>query len=218
MDPHDLKAIPIFSSLDGNQLRLILSKCRRASTPRGTVIIGQDEDGCDLYYIIDGAVKISRIHKDGREVILDTLQKGDFFGELSFVDSGQRSATVTALIPSTILILPREHFLKLLKKNGDIGIGILSVLASRLRKADETIETLTFLDVAGRVAKLLMEYAGKTGPEEADGSIRIKGITHRSIADQVGASREAVTKALKNLAARNLIRIRRSEIILLRPR
>lgn len=218
MEPGKLKAIPIFSSLDEHQLRLILSKCRQLSKPKGAVILRQDEESYDLYYIIEGDVQISLVHEDGREVLLDTLHQGDFFGELSFIDNKVRSAMATALTSATMLFLPRKHFLEILRENGDIGVAILSVLVKRLRKANSSIETLTFLDVAGRVSKLLMEHAEAEGEKNADGSTSLRGLTHQRIARQIGASREAVTKALKSLAAKGLIRVRRSEIIIPRQR
>ncbi len=92
MNARDLKSIPIFSYLNEKQLRLIVSKCKLLSRPKGSVILRQDEESCDLYYIIDGDVKISLVHDDGREVVLDMLRKGDFFGELSFIDGKMRSA------------------------------------------------------------------------------------------------------------------------------
>ncbi|TAN38564.1 MAG: Crp/Fnr family transcriptional regulator [Nitrospirae bacterium] len=166
--------------------------------------------------MLGGELKVSLLHEDGREAVLAELSRGDFFGEISFIDNKARSATVTALTDVQMLFLPGKHFIGVLRENADIGISILSVMGKRLRRSNEAIETLTFLDVTGRVSKLLLELASVHGEKNADGSIRIKGITHQKIALQVGASREAVTKTLQSLEEKGLISAKRGEIIILR--
>jgi CRP-like cAMP-binding protein len=108
-----------------------------------------------------------------RTVILDSLKEGGFFGELSLLDCRSRSAMVTALTDVKMLFLPRDTFLTILRQKTEIAINLLWVMANRLRKTNESIETLTFLDVAGRVSKFILDLARKSGERDQDGRILI---------------------------------------------
>jgi len=87
-------------------------------------------------------------------------------------------------------------------------------MSRRLRKANEAIETLTFLDVSGRVAKFLKDIANDNREKLVNGFVKIPCPTHQAIANQIGASREAVTKAMKSLSSNGLISINGKEILI----
>lgn len=209
-----LKNVSLFSSLSRKQLQIIHSNFREVFVPKNTIILQQDEQSFDLYILLSGKVKVALINEDGREVVLDIFKEGDFFGELSFLDNKPRSAAVTAVSDVKMLVLVKDAFLKILKENPDIAINLLSGLAKRLRKANDTIETLTFLDVYGRVAKALIDLANENGEQLPNGCVKIQCPTHQSIANQIGASREAVTKAMKSLKSKGLITMTGKEIII----
>lgn len=194
-----LKNIPLFSNLSRSQRNLIQSCCKSIAVPMGRVILYQDEISYNLHIVLSGRIKISLTSQQGRELILDTLADGDFFGELSLFDKKPRSATVTAESNANILVLARDAFMEIIKKNPDIVINILTTMARRLRSADEKIETLAFLSVYGRVANFLIDAAKGRGKTMSDGFVKIQRPTHQMIADQIGASRESVTKAVKSL-------------------
>ena len=214
MNTDYLKTIPLFLNLSQEQLNFIESCSRKFSVTKGTVIIYQEDNSLDLFIILSGKINVSLLHEDGREVTLDILTQGDFFGELSLFDKKPRSATVTAISDSKILILPRVFFIKLMMENPDIIFKFLQVMAARLRKADEKIETLTFVDVCGRVSKLIIDLAKRKGEKLPDSTIKIRCPTHQVIANQIGASRESVTKALKSLVSKGLINMKGKEIII----
>lgn len=214
MNADYLKDIPLFSDLNPEQLNFVQSGCRKFSVTKGTVIIYQEDTSVDLFVILSGKVDVSLLHEDGREVTLDILTQGDFFGELSLFDKKPRSATVTAIKDSKILVLPRPFFIKLMTDNPDMIFKFLPIMAKRLRKADERIETLTFLDVCGRVAKLIIDAARGKGEELPTGMVKIHCPTHQMIANQIGASRESVTKALKVLVSKGLVKVKDKEIII----
>lgn len=210
----ELKSIPLFSHLPARHLRLIMSHCKVISMPKGTIILEQHEQSCDLYVILSGKVKVSLLHHDGREIMLNTLTDSDFFGEMSFFDRKSRSAMISALTTVKMLFLPHDAFMKILSENSDISIQLLYGMASRLRRANEAIETLTFLDVAGRVAKVFIDLAEHGGEVMPDGNVKIICPTHMTIANQIGASREAVTKAIKSLASNRLIIAKGREVFI----
>jgi len=211
----DLKPFSfLLGGLSEAHRELIHSSCREVSFPKNTVILQQEEDSFDLYILISGQVKVSRIAEDGREVILAMLKKGDIFGELSLLDQKSRSAMVSATTDVRLLFLPRDAFLKIIRENSDLAITLLAVLSQRLRKANETIQTLTFLDVAGRVAKIIIDLAKNSGEPLRDGFVRVPCPTHQTIANQIGSSRESVTKAIKSLVVNGLISMNGKEIII----
>lgn len=214
MDSDYLKKIPFFSSLDIKQRDLILSVCRDIRIPSGKVIINQEDITSDLYILLSGSVKVSLFGKDGSEIVLEIIKEGDFFGELSLFDKRPRSATVTATTDCKVLVLSRDAFINMIRKDHEMVMNFLHIMAERLRKADERIETLAFLDVYGRVAKLLIEISNRDGKRLPDGSISIKRPTHHEIARQVAASREAVTKAMQSLILHDLIKVDKRSIVI----
>lgn len=209
-----LKQIPLFSRLPEAHLAIIAAQCRERRFPADTTILNQTDEGFDLYLILSGRVKVTLMNEDGREVVLDTLADGDFFGELSVLDNKPRSASITTLTDATMLILTQESLFATIKKHPDIAINLLSVMAKRLRKADEIIESLAFLDVAGRVAKTLLELAQTQGEKMPDGRIRMQTPTHQAIANRIGSSREAVTKAFRPLIDSGFITLQGKDVIL----
>lgn len=209
-----LKQIPLFSRLPEEHLTLIASECRGKRFRAGATILNQSDESRDLYLILAGRVNVTLFNEDGREVVLDTLAEGDFFGELSMLDNKPRSASITTLTDTTMLILTQAALFSTIRQHPEIAINLLSVMAKRLRKADAIIESLAFLDVAGRVAKTLHELAQSQGERLPDGTYRLQNPTHQTIANQIGSSREAVTKAFKPLIECGFIRIQGKDICL----
>lgn len=202
-----LKEIPLFAKLTKKQIDAIQSVCKTIEVPEGKIVIHQDDSSFDLYIVVSGGVKVSLFDQSGREIILDTIKAGGFFGELSLFDSKPRSATVTATARSTLLVLKKDEFFKLIKTDFNLVSNFLTVIAERLRRADGRIETLAFLDVCGRVARIIMELTAKESKKLSDGSVVVRRPTHQEIAHQIGASREAVTKAIRSLSSRGIISI-----------
>lgn len=201
-----LREIPIFQSLSDEHLSIISDGFKIYKVKKGKVIFYQYEESTDLYIILEGSVKASLSDSEGKELVLNIFKKGDFFGELSLLDGKPRSATIVTTEDSIIGVLKREHFLKLLKNNPMISISLLSALVERIRMTDEMLGAMAFLDVSRRILKFLMNIAEKEGEKTKDGLIKIKKITHRELASCTGASREAVTKALKVLKFKGILR------------
>lgn len=201
-----LKEMPIFQNLSDEHLSLISEGFKIHRVKKGRIIFYQSDESTDLYIILDGAVKACLLDPDGKELILNLFKKGDFFGELSLLDGRPRSATIIATENSIIGVLKREHFLRLLKNNPMIAISILSALVERIRMTDEMLGAMAFLDVRRRIVKILLNIAEKEGEKTKDGLIKIRRITHRELASLTGASREAVTKAMKVLKFKDILK------------
>jgi CRP-like cAMP-binding protein len=129
---------------------------------------------------------------DGREVILGMLAVGDHFGELSLIDDQPRSAHVIAMEDSSLLVLRRDDFRRRVEETPAVAWSLMQELSRRLRRADDKIGGLVLLDVPGRIAQLLLDAALSAGSETLD-----RPLTHQTIANMIGASRETVSRAMK---------------------
>ena len=203
----DLKRVPLFADLAEAELSRFAEVTREREYPRNSVILFEDDPGDALYIVSNGQVKVVLIGEDGREVILSVLSDGDFFGEMSLIDDEPRSAHVIAMKDSHVLVLRRDDFQAQVQQFPAIALKLLKVLVHRLRRADVKIGGLVLLDVNGRVARLLLDLAG-----EAGGPHITRKLTHHTIAQMIGSSRETVSRAMRELMDRGLIAVTRREI------
>jgi len=194
-----LRQIPLFSSLKDEEIEAIYKLSVTKKCPKDAIILLEDEEGDTLFVILKGKVKVTTFSESGKEVIFSILNEGDFFGDMSLLDGNPRSATVISIEESELRLIRRSDFNKLIGTHPGIAIRLLEELTSRLRKADERIESLALLDVTGRVAGILLQLADERG-EKSEKSILIKSRpTHQELANMVGTTRETVTRILKQL-------------------
>ena len=202
-----LATIPLFSGLPEEELERFAELTRERSYPKGSVILFQDDPGDSLFVLRAGRVKVVLIGEDGREVILGVLEPGAHFGELALIDDQPRSAHVIAMEDAQLLVLRREDFKRRVEANPTVAWALLTELSRRLRRADVKIGGLVLLDVPGRIARLLLDLADETGSELIE-----KPLTHQTIAQMIGASRETVSRAMKDFQDAGLIRVERRRI------
>jgi len=216
VDPLEvLRSVPLFRQVSDPDLQALAQLVREHRHPKGAVIVLHGDAGEALFLIRSGQVKVTVASEDGREVILSVLGPGSFFGEMALLDDEPRSAHVIAMEDTTILQLRREDFRSRLKAAPELAVSLLRELSRRLRRADDTIASLMLLDVNGRIAHLLLELAREEG---GDSGTRItRRLTHASIGQMVGASRETVSRTMRNLVLRSVIGVSRREILLLDP-
>jgi CRP-like cAMP-binding protein len=133
----------------------------------------------------------------------------EHFGELSLIDDRPRSAHVIAMEDSTLLVLRREDFRKRVESSPSVAWSLLTELSRRLRRADEKIGGLVLLDVPGRIARLLLDLSQESGTDKIE-----KALTHQTIAQMIGASRETVSRAMKDFQDAGWITVERRRITL----
>lgn len=204
-----LRKVPLFQGLSEGDLQSFADLARERSYPKGSVIVFEDDPGDALYLVAAGQVKVVLIAEDGREVILSVLGEGSFFGEMAVIDEEPRSAHVIAMEDSNLLVIRREDFHARLRQMPEVAISLLREISRRLRRADEKIGSLVLLDVNGRVAHLLLRMAD----EERSDRITRK-LTHHTIAQMIGSSRETVSRTMRNLVERSVIHVTRKDITL----
>ncbi len=192
-----LAEVTLFRGLTTGQLAKLsaLLQCKRS--PTGTEIITANRPGGIAYIIQEGSVKVHTGQPDGSDVILAILGAGEVVGEMSLADSLGRSASVTTLEPSILLFMERATFWESLKEMPRITYNLINILSRRLRLANIHAQSLSRLDVYGRVAGQLLAFAREYGEAEPNGDVLIPlRLTQSDLAGMVGASRVRVNQAL----------------------
>jgi CRP/FNR family cyclic AMP-dependent transcriptional regulator len=205
-----LRNVPLFSVLPEPQLAVLTSLVSRKTFSRGTTIIAAGDTTESLYVIISGRLKVMMSDDEGREVILAILGPNEFFGEMGLLDDHPRSASVVAIEACELLTLAKRDFKKCLADNFEMTMTVVRGLVKRLREADQKIGSLALMDVYGRVARLLLEMS-----EIVDGQkVVTKKLAKQDIAKMIGASREMVSRVMKDLQAGGFIEVRPGSIVL----
>ena len=187
-----LATVPLFSGLERGEMSRFAELTREKSYPKGSVIVFEDDPGDSLFVVREGRVKVVLVAEDGREVILGMLGVAEHFGELALIDDQPRSAHVIAMEDATLLVLRREDFRRRVEGSPSVAWALLTELSRRLRAADGKIGGLVLLDVPGRIARLLLDFG-----EMAPGGLIDKPLTHQTIANMIGASRETVSRTMR---------------------
>lgn len=210
LDVGMLDDIPLFSDLDRSELALLSSKAVTRHYARNTIILNEGEESDSLYVIRSGRVKVFLGSDAGREVILNVQGPGEYFGELALIDSGPRSASVMTQEKSTLSIISKTDFEDFLRQHPAATVKIMRGMVKRLRALTENVRSLALMDVYGRVARLLLKLS------RPEGEVRVirDVLTQQDIADRVGASREMVSRILKDLREGGYIEVHDRHITL----
>lgn len=198
VDRNTLKRIIYFARLDDQPLEQVAAQSSEISLDRGQVLINEGGECRGLYFVIEGSVKISRISPEGREQVLNIMGPNQSFSDVPVFDGGRNPATVTALEPSVIGMVPKDFMVSLVRENGFVAEAMLRVFASRLRIMTTLVADMTHLDVAGRVAKVLITYHTSSGQRELR-------LGQQDLASMVGTTREVVSRALRSLEERGCL-------------
>lgn len=200
-----LRQVPLFQGLSSSDLEKIAEQMVPKRFKKNNLIIFEEDLGQNLFIIEKGRVKVSGISNEGGEAIFAILGEGDIFGELSIIDGLARSATVTSIEDVELWVLNRNAFLEILDRHSSIAIELLKELASRIRKADAQIKSLTLKDARGKVANTLIRMAEDIGIVK-DGKMQILNLPlQRDIANLAGTSRETVSRLLTKFEEEGLI-------------
>jgi len=210
VSPLLIRNVPLFSLLRDTQLVLLTQVLLRKPYPKNSTVVAAGDPADALYIVVSGRLKVMMNDKEGREVILAFLNQGDVFGEMGLIDQAPRSATVVAIESCELLTITRADFTKCLQKSFDLTMNVIRGLVKRLREADQKIGSLALMDVCGRVARLLMEMA-----ETVDGQkVVTKKLPKKQIAKMIGATREMVTRVMKEMETSGHIEVRAHQILL----
>lgn len=191
-----MNGVPLLSGLDREELEKLSRVTRRCRAGRGEFIVRAGDAADSLFILLSGSAKVLNSDEEGREVILAVLGAGEFFGEMGLIDGSARSADVVAQESCEMLMMNREDLHRCMQDNFQVALKIMQILVQRLRGADSKIESLALLDVYGRVARLLLDLSSQ---DDEGRRVVTRKISKQEMARMVGASREMVSKVVRNL-------------------
>ena len=197
-----IRRVPLFAMLTAGQVESLAGAVAKRRFKRGEFVMEQGKISNALFIILAGRARVLMTDRKGGEVILATLAAGDYIGEMSMIDSEPHSATVAAEVQTDVLVLGRDDFSRCLIDNAPMGYAVMRGLVRRLRSADNKIGSLALMGVYGRVANVLLE-AGVPA-ENGDVLIRDK-IARKDLAKMVGASREMVSRVMKEFEEQGFV-------------
>lgn len=210
-----IRRVPLFSVLTAGQAESVASAVVKRRFKRGEPIVEQGKKSNALSIILTGRARVVTTDARGREVILATMRPGDYVGEMSLIDDAPHSATVSAEVQTDVLTLGRLEFARCLPEDSSMAYAVMRGLVQRLRQADRKIESLALMDVYGRVARALLESSS----EDGDGNAVIRDkVSRQDLAKMVGASREMVSRVMKDLEDRGFVEIREDGALLVKER
>jgi len=191
-----LAKVELFAELNADELSAVASVAGTRTVAKDTVIFHGGDVADAVYVIASGKVKVVTTSTDGKEFILTVLGAGQVFGEMALVEEAPRSASVVTLTAAELLAIKREDFHHLLNTSPGISRSLLAILSRRLRRANSKMESLAYMDVAGRLARYLLDLARDHGQKMGKGWIVVRRPTHSDIAHSIGTSRETVSRLI----------------------
>lgn len=190
-----LNQLYMFSELAPQETEKLTKNCTTRIYPANTILISEGDYTDSLYVVLEGEVKVYASDQHGKEVILNILGPGEYFGELALLDDEPRSASVKTMNPTKVIVITKHDFRNCLATNSEMGYNLIKALIRQVRSLTGNVKSLALMDVYGRVAHTLLDLA-----KDVDGKMLIQQkLTHQDIADIVGASREMVSRILKDL-------------------
>lgn len=209
----------LFSELSEPDQKNILDRCKRRSVGPRTVIVSQGASGRDMFIVVSGSLRVSVLSDEGKEVSFVVLRKDDYFGELSMIDGRRRSATVTSIENSELLVLGHSEYQQLLQQHPQTATRLLtrmlSTLANRLRATDELYQDSVFLDVAARLAKFLLNTSIEDSVSGHGQRLMDIQLSQYELGTLVNASRESVNKQLRDWESQGIVEVHKGKITLL---
>jgi CRP/FNR family transcriptional regulator, cyclic AMP receptor protein len=191
-----LQLVPFFNNLNPDEVNNLSQRLVPRRFSAGQIIFHHGDPGGLLYIIRHGKVKITHSTPDGQEAMLAIFGSGDFFGELALLDDSPRSATVEAIEPTETMTLHREEFIRYISNNPQFALHVLHTLAQHIRRLNNQISDIFFLDLPARLARQLLQLADQHGKESKDGIQIQLSLTQTDLAEMTGATRVSINKAL----------------------
>lgn len=206
-----LKDVDLFADLPDSAADALLRYAKLHKYPKNSVILNEGDHHNNFYIVVSGTLKVYVNGDGGRQVTLNWLETGDYFGELSLIDGEARSASVMTLSPTELQVISQQDFHQFLQSQPQASLALMKALTRRIRALTGSVRDMALLDVYGRVATLLQARAN---PDS--GCIEPK-LTHQEIADVVGASREMVSRIMRELAVGGYVEQAASALYLRKP-
>jgi CRP-like cAMP-binding protein len=214
IDNATLRRIPLFKDFSDEQLSQVLSTVSDRRYAKHQFIVREGDPGDTFYVIASGSVAVCRVAPDGRETILSILKEGDFFGEMSMLDSSLRSASIKTLTDVEVGAIRQGDFLGLIDTSPQIGRLLVIELSERLRAANALIAATTSQDIRARLASLLLNLSDQFGEPVPNGTRITLRLTNQEMANMIGTTRETVNRTLNRFWDDRLVDMRTAHVVI----
>jgi CRP/FNR family cyclic AMP-dependent transcriptional regulator len=200
-----LRTVSIFADLPAAALEQLARNSLPRKYRRGQILCNEGDPGESLYILEDGQLRVTQWTAAGDEAVLAVVEAPAAVGELSLLDGSPRSATLTAVGPVQLRLIPRKAFIALLQEQPQIVPGLLVTLANLIRRANARQVDLLTLDVPGRLAKWLIERAERIGTPVEEGILIDLGRSQGELAAEIGTTRPTLNRALRGFEEQGII-------------
>jgi CRP-like cAMP-binding protein len=209
-----LRAHPFFKDLGDSFIGRLAPRIITTKIKKGGVIFRKGDIGSKLYAVRAGAVRISAPSEQGKDAIFNLVVPGEIFGEIAFLDGGQRTADAVVIDNCELMVIERRDFIPLIRDNPEVAIRLIKILCSRLRRTSEQVEDIVFLGLPNRLAKALLHLYRPSAPDSPRNKINV---TQREISQMIGVSRESANKQLQDWQRRKWLKLERGGLVIFSP-
>jgi CRP/FNR family transcriptional regulator len=183
---------------------------------KGQMIYNQDQPSTNIFLIIEGKIKVSRLADDGHQVVVDIYQPDEFFGESALLNLPHRCEQATALENTRVMAWTAAEIEDIVTKRPRLAVALLQILVQRTIDFTHRIQSFSVDNIARRLARSLIRFSERLGTVEEDGSVRMTPFTHELLSQYVGTSREIVTHYMNQFRRQGYLKYSRKGIVLYR--
>lgn len=200
-----LGMVPFFQGLDMEALQQISKKFNASHFAAGQPIYEEGDTATLLRVVVYGAVKLSQYTEDGKEILVDMLKPGEYFGSVNKLGNDTYTETATAQSDSCILSIGNREFRSVLNTNPSVAVSVLDITTDKLTSAREQIHHLTTLTVEKRIAHILLKLSEKFGEEKTVGTLLQLPLSRKDLADMTGTSTETASRIMSRFQQKEMI-------------
>lgn len=208
-----IKHCRLFETLTADHLTRLEQRARIRHYPRKAVVYLPADAADSVFLLGEGRIKLCSPTLDGKEAILAFIEAGEVFGELSLVGETARDEFAEAVMPSTVILIPRAEIEGLMAESPQLALGVTKLIGWRRRRIERRLKGLLFQSNRERVIHLLLDLAEQYGERTADGVLLAVKLSHQDLASTIGATRETVTVVLGELQLEGLIKVARQRLL-----
>jgi CRP/FNR family transcriptional regulator len=179
------------------------------------VIITPGDPDDQLYFLLEGTVRLYKIYGDYKEATTALLRDGGVFGKLSLVEGRWQDVFAEAVTDVQVAGVQKATLTEVIKRRPEFAMKLFSSFSERLRQSDDVIESLLYREVSARLATLLLNLAERFGEEDGSGTLLGVRLTHQELANMIASTREAVSKVMSEFQREGSIEVQNRRIVLL---
>ncbi|MGC1106503.1 MAG: Crp/Fnr family transcriptional regulator [Candidatus Acidiferrales bacterium] len=209
-----LRKTPLFAKLTPKEMESLTTRVSKRHFGQGEMLFAEGDPCTGLYIVAAGAIRIFKLSSAGREQILAVEGPGNSFAELPVFDGGNYPASASALGDTEVLFISRKNFQNFCREHPDVGLKVIAVVGSRLRRLVEIIEELSFTTVRQRLIAVILRLAEQSGTPSKEGVVLQMTMSHQELAAELGTVRELVSRNLSRLQAEGFLHVDGRKILI----